>query len=66
MKRLARTLFAVLFAASFPHQAAGQRSPPTLIVLITIDQFRADYIDRFDRQLHGGLARISRGGAWFT
>jgi len=66
MKRLARTLFPVLFVASFPHQAAGQRSPPTLIVLITIDQFRADYIDRFDRQLHGGLARISRGGAWFT
>lgn len=37
---------------------------PTLIVLITIDQFRGDYIDRFGAQLQGGLARLSRG-AWF-
>jgi len=38
---------------------------PTLIVLITIDQFRGDYIDRFGAQLQGGLARLSKG-AWFT
>ncbi|HMG70077.1 MAG TPA: alkaline phosphatase family protein [Gemmatimonadaceae bacterium] len=40
--------------------------PPSLIVLITIDQFRGDYLDRFGPQLRGGLARLSRGGAWFT
>jgi predicted AlkP superfamily pyrophosphatase or phosphodiesterase len=40
--------------------------PPTLIVLITIDQFRDDYLDRFGPQLRGGLARLARGGAWFT
>ncbi|HEY3133054.1 MAG TPA: alkaline phosphatase family protein [Gemmatimonadaceae bacterium] len=40
--------------------------PPSLIVLITIDQFRGDYLDRFGAQLHSGLARISRSGAWFT
>src|ERR1700688_558171 len=39
---------------------------PSLIVLITIDQFRADYIDRFGPQLRGGLARFARSGAWFT
>ena len=39
---------------------------PTLIVLVTIDQFRADYLTRFAPQLHGGLARLVRGGAWFT
>ena len=39
---------------------------PTLIVLVTIDQFRADYLTRFGPQLHGGLARLTRGGAWFT
>ena len=39
---------------------------PSLIVLITVDQFRADYLDRFGSQLNGGLARLSRGGAWFT
>jgi predicted AlkP superfamily pyrophosphatase or phosphodiesterase len=40
--------------------------PPSLIVLITIDQFRGDYLDRFGPQLRGGLARLARGGAWFT
>ena len=39
---------------------------PTLIVLVTIDQFRADYLTRFGPQMHGGLARLMRGGAWFT
>jgi predicted AlkP superfamily pyrophosphatase or phosphodiesterase len=37
-----------------------------LIVLITIDQFRGDYLDRFAPQLRGGLARLARSGAWFT
>jgi len=40
--------------------------PPSLIVLVTIDQFRADYLDRFGPQLNGGLARFARTGAWFT
>ncbi|MEO8564150.1 MAG: alkaline phosphatase family protein [bacterium] len=39
---------------------------PTLVVLVTIDQFRADYIDRFGRQMDGGIARLVRGGAVFT
>src|SRR5258706_7974640 len=63
---------------SAPHSASQPREltsavssasplpPPSLIVLITIDQFRDDYLDRFGPQLRGGLARLSRGGAWFT
>ncbi len=39
---------------------------PSLIVLITIDQFRWDYLDRFGPQLRGGLARLASTGAWFT
>jgi len=39
---------------------------PSLIVLITVDQMRADYLDRFGPQLNGGLARLVRGGARFT
>ena len=39
---------------------------PTLVVLVTIDQFRADYLERFGSQLRGGLARLTREGAWFT
>lgn len=35
-------------------------------MLITVDQLRGDYLDRFGTQLNGGLARLARGGAWFT
>ena len=42
------------------------RPRPTLVVFITIDQFRGDYIQRFRPQLTGGLARLANGGAWFT
>ena len=45
---------------------ASTLPPPSLIVLVTIDQFRDDYLDRFGPQLRGGLARFARGGAWFT
>jgi Type I phosphodiesterase / nucleotide pyrophosphatase len=39
---------------------------PSLIVLITIDQFGAEYLQRFGAQMTGGIARLMRGGAWFT
>lgn len=39
---------------------------PTLVVLITVDQMRGDYMDRFGPQLSGGLARLARGGAFYT
>jgi arylsulfatase A-like enzyme len=42
---------------------AGQR--PTLVVLFTVDQMRADYFSRWPGQLTGGLARLRRG-AFFT
>ena len=53
-------------AQSTPAANARPAGPPSLIVLITVDQFRGDYLDRFGPQLHGGLARLARGGAWFT
>jgi len=34
-------------------------------VFFTIDQLRPDYFDRFASQLSGGLARLSRNGAFF-
>jgi len=46
--------------------ALRDRAAPTLVVVITIDQFRGDYIDRFRPQLTGGIARLADGGAWFT
>jgi hypothetical protein len=50
--------------------AATQQLPaptprPTLIVFITVDQMRADYFQRFDAQLTGGLRRLFDGSAFF-
>lgn len=39
---------------------------PRLVVLITVDQLRADYYERFRPQLTGGLRRLYEGGAVFT
>jgi predicted AlkP superfamily pyrophosphatase or phosphodiesterase len=51
-------------AAQSPAAAAAQR--PTLVVFLTVDQMRPDYFDRWAGQLTGGLARLSRQGAFFT
>jgi len=53
-------------AAPLATPAASQpAATPSLVVLITIDQFRADYLDRFPGQLTGGLARLVQRGARF-
>jgi predicted AlkP superfamily pyrophosphatase or phosphodiesterase len=41
-------------------------STPALVVVITVDQCRADYLNRWRSQLTGGLARLLRTGAVFT
>ncbi len=54
-------------AGQRPAPAAGSpAAKPTLVVLITIDGFRADFLDRFGSQFTGGLARLKNDGAWFT
>lgn len=45
--------------------AATTSRAPKLIVLITIDQMRGDYIDRYRHQWSGGLLRLVAEGAWF-
>jgi predicted AlkP superfamily pyrophosphatase or phosphodiesterase len=74
MTRFAAGRHSLLVLACAAQAAAGQHersapapaAPPALVVLITIDQFRADYLTRFGHQLTGGLDRLTRGGAWFT
>lgn len=55
--------FALSVAASAQGPAAQPAAPPSLIVMITVDQMRADYFSLYERQLTGGLARFYRGGA---
>lgn len=38
---------------------------PKLVVLIVVDQMRADYVDRFHDDWTGGLKRMVTEGAWF-
>ncbi|MEW5983691.1 MAG: alkaline phosphatase family protein [Acidobacteriota bacterium] len=48
-------------AASF-----AQPSPaPKLVVVLVVDQMRADYVDRYGQQWSRGLKRLVTEGAWF-
>ena len=38
---------------------------PKLVVLLVVDQMRADYVDKFLPQWSGGLRRLVQEGAWF-
>ena len=44
--------------------AAADRTP-RLLVLLAVDQFRADYIDQYQQQWSRGLRRLVTTGAWF-
>jgi predicted AlkP superfamily pyrophosphatase or phosphodiesterase len=44
-------------------EAKGPR--PKLVVVIVVDQMRADYVDKFHFQWTGGLKRLVEQGAWF-
>jgi len=62
------TLLVASNATCVPAQGpprAAQFAKPSLVVFITIDQMRADYLERFGGQLTGGLKRLSTGGALF-
>jgi len=43
---------------------SDQRTPK-LLVLLMVDQFRGDYIDKYHQQWTGGLRRLIADGAWF-
>jgi len=44
---------------------ATDASTPKLVVFITVDAMRPDYLSRFESQLTGGLGRLYKGGAVF-
>jgi predicted AlkP superfamily pyrophosphatase or phosphodiesterase len=46
------------------HRAASI-ARPKLVVMIVVDQMRADYVDKFRNQWKGGLRRLVDEGAWF-
>jgi predicted AlkP superfamily pyrophosphatase or phosphodiesterase len=54
-------IIAVLLAVS-----AQAASKPKLVVAIIVDQFRYDYMTRFDGDYHDGLRKLHDSGAFFT
>jgi predicted AlkP superfamily pyrophosphatase or phosphodiesterase len=63
------TAIAVSSARAQATRPAGQAkttaSRPKLVVVIVVDQLRADYLEKFDGQWNGGLRRLLEEGAWF-
>jgi predicted AlkP superfamily pyrophosphatase or phosphodiesterase len=61
----------ILSADALSAQGGTQGPPPpispqpTLVVMLTVDQLRPDYLTLFERQFTGGFARLLRGGAVF-
>ena len=61
------TAATVLALSAVPVAAQSPASDrPALVVLIAIDQFRGDYLDRWAPQLTGGLARFRNESALFV
>lgn len=52
-------------AAQAPRPQAAPLDKPKLVVLISVDQMRGDYVDRFRYQWSKGLHRLITEGAWF-
>jgi predicted AlkP superfamily pyrophosphatase or phosphodiesterase len=46
-------------------KASKAPARPKLVVLLVVDQMRADYVDKFRSQWTGGLKRLVDEGAWF-
>jgi predicted AlkP superfamily pyrophosphatase or phosphodiesterase len=75
-KRIKDVCGAVLFligtlqipsAIAQPQKATGSKplARPKLVVMLVVDQMRADYVDKFRGQWTGGLKRLVEEGAWF-
>jgi predicted AlkP superfamily pyrophosphatase or phosphodiesterase len=58
---------ALSLSASCATAQGGRQGPvkPRLIVHLSIDQLRPDYLDVYGGEFAGGLARLLRGGAYF-
>jgi predicted AlkP superfamily pyrophosphatase or phosphodiesterase len=51
--------------AASPAKAKTAATRPKLVVLLVVDQMRADYVEDFRQQWTEGLARLVNDGAWF-
>lgn len=62
---LAASLFFLLGVLSAPADAAAKPAP-RLLVLVVVDQMRADFYEKYGAAWTGGLKRLYEQGAWFA
>jgi len=65
MKSVVLAVLGSLLVIQGPAAQTPAAAKPKLIVMISVDQMRADYIDRFQHQWTRGLKRLISDGAWF-
>jgi predicted AlkP superfamily pyrophosphatase or phosphodiesterase len=62
-------LWTMALVAQAPKATAARKATsdarPKLVVVLVVDQMRADYVDKFRGQWNGGLKRLLDEGAWF-
>jgi predicted AlkP superfamily pyrophosphatase or phosphodiesterase len=63
---VASALAGALLAQAAVAPPRQNTQPPRLVVIVVVDQMRADYIDRYQHQWSAGLRRLIDGGAVFT
>jgi len=61
---IAPVLFCVIGFCLRTPALIGASEPPKLVVMIVVDQMRADYVDRFQDAWSGGFKRLLTEGAW--
>lgn len=61
-----RYITAAALAAAASVLVSAADTTPKLVVLVAVDQMRADYIDRFQANWTSGLHRLVQNGAVFT
>ncbi len=70
LNRLRNSIVAILALAAASLSAFAQThqpaAKPKLVVAIIVDQFRYDYMTRFDASYHDGLRKLHDSGAYFT
>src|SRR5579871_5497316 len=65
MKKFLLAFLLLICLDAIPSAAAGRKNPK-LLVAVVIDQFRYDYLTRFEPEYKAGFARLLQNGAVFT
>ena len=60
------TIFIILLSFPMQSSASAYNGRPKLVVIIVVDQFRGDYLERYRDQFSGGFRMLLERGANFT